>query len=158
TYDDCWVQAYDYSKGFMKLGVKRRDHVALLMDNDPSFPSLMVAASIVGAVFIPINYMLAKNEVEYILTQSDTKYLILQEKVKDKRHGQAVKELLANPSFRENSILEKVICFDTEGEDPIDEQFMSWTTFLKGAETVADFELNTRWKLSRYPDEVAIIM
>src|SRR5699024_7042347 len=66
--------------------------------------------------------------------------------------------LLANPSFRKNSILEKVICFDTEGEKPIDEQFMTWDTFLKGAEAVADSELNRRWELSRYPDEVAIIM
>src|SRR5699024_6115634 len=47
TYEDIWVQAVDYAKGFMKLGVKRRDHVAILMDNDASFPSLMIAASMV---------------------------------------------------------------------------------------------------------------
>src|SRR5699024_9231556 len=94
TYEDIWNRAVDYAKGLIKLGVKRRDHVAILMDNDASFPSLMVASSIVGAVFIPINSMLTKSELEYILSQSDTKYLILQEKVKDKRHGQAVKELL----------------------------------------------------------------
>src|SRR5699024_9663919 len=116
------------------------------------------ASSIVGAVFIPINSMLTKSELEYILSQSDTKYLILQEKVKDKRHGQAVKELLASPSFQENSILEKVICFDTENEEPIDEQCITWQDFLKGTETITDSELNGRWELSRYPDEVAIIM
>ena len=158
TYEDIWNRAVDYAKGLIKLGVKRRDHVAILMDNDASFPSLMVASSIVGAVFIPINSMLTKSELEYILSQSDTKYLILQEKVKDKRHGQAVKELLASPSFQENSILEKVICFDTENEEPIDEQFITWQDFLKGTETITDSELNGRWELSRYPDEVAIIM
>src|SRR5699024_10583041 len=139
-------------------GVKRRDHVAILMDNDASFPSLMVASYIVGAVFIPINSMLTKSELEYILSQSDTKYLILQEKVKDKRHGQAVKELLASPSFQEKSNLEKVIYFDTENEKPIDKQFITWQDFFKGTETITDSELNGRWKLSRYPDEVAIIM
>lgn len=158
TYEDIWNRAVDYAKGLIKLGVKRRDHVAILMDNDASFPSLMVASSIVGAVFIPINSMLTKSEIEYILTQSDTKYLILQEKVKDKRHGQAVKELLASASFHENSLLEKVICFETEGEDPIDEQFMTWQDFLKSAENISDSDLYKRWELSRYPDEVAIIM
>lgn len=158
TYEDIWNRAIDYAKGLIKLGVKRRDHVAILMDNDASFPSLMVASSIVGAVFIPINSMLTKSEIEYILTQSDTKYLILQEKVKDKRHGQAVKELLASASFHENSLLEKVICFETEEEEPIDEQFMTWQDFLKSAENISDSDLYKRWELSRYPDEVAIIM
>src|SRR5699024_4992614 len=81
SYTEIWESAVDYAKGFMRLGVKRRDHIAILMDNDASFPSLMIATSMVGAVLIPINSMLTRGEVEYILTQSDTKYLILQEKV-----------------------------------------------------------------------------
>lgn len=157
-YGDIWDQAVDYAKSFMQLGVKRRDHIAILMENDASFPSFMIATSMIGAVFIPINSMLTKEEIEYILTQSDTKYLILQEKVKDKQHGKAVKELLSTPSFQKQSNLEEVISFDTEEKELVDEQFLTWETFLKGAEAVSDSELNARWELSRYPDEVAIIM
>jgi len=157
-YGDIWDRAVDYAKSFIQLGVKRRDHIAILMENDASFPSFMIAASMVGAVFIPINSMLTKEEVEYILTQSDTKYLILQEKVKDKQHGQAVKELLSTPSFREHSNLEKVISFDAKEKELMDEHFLTWETFLNGAEAVSDSELNARWEQSRYPDEVAIIM
>src|SRR5699024_12331732 len=94
SYNDLWERAVDYAKGFMRLGVKRRDHIAILMDTDASFPSLMIATSMVGAVLIPINSMLTSGEVEYILTQSDTKYLILQGMVKVKQHGRGVKELL----------------------------------------------------------------
>src|SRR5699024_12063386 len=122
---DIWESAVDYAKGFMRLGVKRRDHIAILMDNDASFPSLMIATSMVGAVLITINSMLTRGEVEYILTQSDTKYLILQEKVKDKQHGKAVKELMSTPTFQENSALEKVISFKKENENPIDKRFLS---------------------------------
>ncbi|MBU5466803.1 acyl--CoA ligase [Virgibacillus sp. MSJ-26] len=157
-YGDIWDQAVDYAKSFMQLGVKRRDHIAILMENDASFPSFMIATSMIGAVFIPINSMLTKEEIEYILTQSDTKYLILQEKVKDKQHGKAVKELLSTPSFQKQSNLEEVISFDTEVKELVDEQFLTWETFLKGAEAVSDSELNARWELSRYPYEVAIIM
>src|SRR5699024_9919735 len=60
--------------------------------------------------------------------------------------------------FQENSILEKVICFDTENEEPIDEQFITWQDFLKGTETISDSDFYKRWEFSRYPDEVAIIM
>ncbi|GGN62944.1 class I adenylate-forming enzyme family protein [Oceanobacillus indicireducens] len=157
-YGDIWERAIKYAKGFMQLGVKRRDHIAILMDNDASFPSLMIAASMVGAVFIPINSMLTKGEVEYILTQSDAKYLVLQEKVKDKLHGKAVKELMSTPTFQENSVLEKVISFEKVGAEPIDEQFLSREDFLNGAKKISDSELDARWELSRYPDEVAIIM
>src|SRR5690625_1437951 len=142
----------------MRLGVKRRDHIAILMDNDASFPSLMIATSMVGAVLIPINSMLTRGEVEYILTQSDTKYLILQEMVKDKQHGKAVKELMSTPTFQENSALEKVISFKNENENPIDKRFLSREDFLNGAEKITDSELDARRKLSCYPDEVAIIM
>src|SRR5699024_4650621 len=96
--------------------------------------------------------------VEYNLTQSDTKYLILQEKVKDKHHGTSVKELLSSPSFQEHSNLEKVVSFEIKEKEPIDERFLTWETFLKGAEAISDFDLDARWELSRYPDEVAIIM
>src|SRR5699024_385951 len=37
-------------------------------------------------------------------------------------------------------------------------RFMSWDIFLKGVEKVSDEELAARRALSRYPDEVAIIM
>ena len=158
SYNEIWESAVDYAKGFMRLGVKRRDHIAILMDNDASFPSLMIATSMVGAVLIPINSMLTRGEVEYILTQSDTKYLILQEKVKDKQHGKAVKELMSTPTFQENSTLEKVISFKNENENPIDKRFLSREDFLNGAEKITDSELDARRELSCYPDEVAIIM
>src|SRR5699024_66523 len=105
-----------------------------------------------------------RGEVEYILTQSDTKYLILQEKVKDKQHGKAVKELMSTPTFQENSALEKVISFKKEKENPIDKRFLSREEYLNGEETITDTEINTdsaldaRRKLACYPDEVAIIM
>ncbi|WP_077324654.1 class I adenylate-forming enzyme family protein [Virgibacillus siamensis] len=158
TYGEVWERAVQYAKAFIKLGVKRRDHIAVLMDNDSAYPSLMIASSIVGAVFISINAMLAKDELAYIISQSDTKFLLLHQTVKDKHHGQAVAELLDKEDFQENSQLGQIICIPNEAKALIDDRFLRWEAFLKGAESVSDKELEQRWAESRYPDEAAIIM
>ncbi|GAB3804467.1 class I adenylate-forming enzyme family protein [Virgibacillus kimchii] len=158
TYGEIWDRAVQYAKAFIKLGVKRRDHIAVLMNNDETFPSLMIASSIVGGVFIPINGMLKKAELKYILSQSDTRYLLLQQKVKDNRHGEVVSELMKEADFQENSALEQVICLENEREPAVDERFFTWNDFMEKAEYVTDRELEQRWEKSRYPDEVAIIM
>ncbi|ALX48943.1 class I adenylate-forming enzyme family protein [Lentibacillus amyloliquefaciens] len=158
TYGDIWDRAVQYAKAFINLGVKRREHVAVLMDNDAAYPSLMIASSIVGAVFIPINSMLAKDELEYIITQSDSKFLLLHQKVKDKQHGKVIAELLDNEDFQKNSQLEQVICLPCEETAQIDDRFLTWDVFLEQGASVTDKELHNRWNKSRYPDEVAIIM
>ena len=158
TYGDVWDKAVEYAKALIELGVKRRDHIAILMNNDATYPSLMIASSLVGAVFIPINVMLTKNELRYIISQSDTQFLILHEKVKDKKHAEAIAELLDDVDFRENSKLERVICVPTEENPSIDPRFLLWNDFVEGADSVSDEEYQQRWSESHYPDEVAIIM
>ncbi|SEQ43843.1 fatty-acyl-CoA synthase [Virgibacillus subterraneus] len=158
TYGEVWDRAVQYAKAFIKLGVKRRDHLAILMDNDSTFPSLMIASSLVGAVFIPINGMLTKDELRYIISQSDTQYLILEQMIKDKQHGEAISELLDEADFQENSELKQVICFENEKQDSVKNHFLTWDDFIKGSESVTYEELEQRWGESRYPDEVAIIM
>lgn len=158
TYEKVFERAITYAKAFIKLGVKRRDHIAVLMNNDATYPSLMIAASIVGAVFIPINAMLSKNELRYILTQSDTQYLIVQQTVKDKLHGIAVTELLTEDDFKKQSSLHTVICLESDRETNVNKQFLTWETFIQQAETISDEQLDQRWNESVYPDEIAMIM
>src|SRR5690625_4800351 len=43
TYSEVWTSAWTYAKALLKLGVKRRDHVAILMENDSAYPALMIA-------------------------------------------------------------------------------------------------------------------
>lgn len=158
TYGEIWDRAIQYAKALIKLGVKRRDHIAVLMDNDSNYPSLMIASSIVGAVFIPINAMLTKDELRYIISQSDTQFLILRQKVKDKQHGKAFSELMNELDFQEISKVEKVICLENERQDSMDDSFLTWDDFINESESVSDVELEQRWDESHYADEVAIIM
>lgn len=158
TYQEIWENAVKFAKSFIHSGVKRRDHIAVLMDNDAAYPALMIASSIVGAVFIPINSMLSKQELGYILKQSDAQLLLVHESVKDKKHAKAVAEWLQTSEFQIEAQLEKVVCIETKGETNIPDTFINWETFIDAGENVSDEEWKSRWNASSYADEVAIIM
>ncbi|CDQ38520.1 class I adenylate-forming enzyme family protein [Virgibacillus salexigens] len=158
TYQTIWDQALIYAKALVQLGVKRRDHIATVMDNDATYPSLLIAASMLGAVFIPINAMLSKNELGYILSQSDSQFLFIHESVKEKQHGKAVSELLQSDEFQQNRQLEQVILIPTENKIKMDSHFISWERFVQGAENIPYERVMNVWDASDYPDEVAIIM
>lgn len=157
TYWDVWTEARQYAKSFLKLGVKRREHIAVLMENDAVYPSLMIAASMVGAVFIPINTMLSRDELGYILQQSDSRYLLIHDRIKGNDTAGIIKDLLDDPDFHEASLLKQVICLLTE-DRLADQRFIDWQDFRASGRAISDTELEERSKASAYPDEVSQIM
>ncbi len=62
------------------IGIRKGDHVALLLTNSKEFIISLLAISKLGAVTIPINTFLRKQEIEYILQNSNSKLLITQVK------------------------------------------------------------------------------
>lgn len=84
-------QLKEYVDSFAKYlelsGVEKDDKVAILMTNSKEFIISFLAISKLGAVPVPINTFLKRNEIEYILENSDSKILITQEKFKDELRG-----------------------------------------------------------------------
>lgn len=64
--------------------VAEGDIVAVLMLNSCAFLEIALAVSHLGAVFLPINYRLAPEEVSYILNHAGAKYLFVDEELKEK--------------------------------------------------------------------------
>src|ERR1700754_3359989 len=60
-------------------GVRPGDVVAVLMKNSAAFIELVFAISHVGAVLLPINYRLSRDEVGYIVGNSDARLLAADE-------------------------------------------------------------------------------
>ncbi|MBX6744884.1 MAG: AMP-binding protein [Acetobacteraceae bacterium] len=56
-------------------GVAAGDVVAVFMKNSAAFVELAIAASRIGAVFLPINFRLARDEVAYILGNAGAKLI-----------------------------------------------------------------------------------
>jgi acyl-CoA synthetase (AMP-forming)/AMP-acid ligase II len=61
---------------FARLGVKKGEKLALLLDNCPEFLFIVFAAAELGAVFVPVNTAFAAEEVGYVLDHSEAKYLV----------------------------------------------------------------------------------
>jgi len=67
-------------------GIRPRDHVAIVMANVVEFAIAKFAIARVGAVAVPVNFMLRRTELEYILRQADCVALITMNRFRDHDH------------------------------------------------------------------------
>jgi fatty-acyl-CoA synthase len=65
------------AKGFLQLGIKKGDHIAIWGTNVPEWLITQFAAAKIGAPLVTMNPEWKLEEVEYALKQSDTHTLIL---------------------------------------------------------------------------------
>src|SRR5437879_8320838 len=62
-------------------GIAPDDVIAVLMKNSAAFLDIAFAASHIGAIFLPINYRLASDEIAYIVANSGARVLIADEEL-----------------------------------------------------------------------------
>jgi long-chain acyl-CoA synthetase len=62
--------------GLARLGVRRGEHVALLLPNVPQFTIAYYAAQLLGCPVVPLNVLLTKDEIAYHLADSNAVALI----------------------------------------------------------------------------------
>jgi fatty-acyl-CoA synthase len=72
----------------MSIGVAAGDHVAVVLGNFPAYVALKYAIARIGAVAVPINYSLRRQELSYILGQSDSKVLVTMDRLRDRDYLQ----------------------------------------------------------------------
>lgn len=70
-------------------GIGADDVVAVLMKNSAAFLDIVFAASHIGAVFLPINYRLASDEIAYIVENAGARVLIADEEFASNAAGPA---------------------------------------------------------------------
>jgi len=83
---------------FRKLGLKRGDHIALLMENQPAFFEICWAAQRAGIYYTPISYYLQPDEMEYIINNCEAKVFIAS--YKQHRHASAVMDRIPKAEHR----------------------------------------------------------
>ncbi len=76
TYGELSKRVNALAKGLLDSGIKRGDVVALLLYNCPEFVEMGFAANKIGAIWLPMNFRLAGEELAYILNHADVKMLI----------------------------------------------------------------------------------
>jgi o-succinylbenzoate---CoA ligase len=76
TYAELNQEASEMAARLAAMGVKRGDHVAVLMPNRPEYVMLIYAVARLGAVLVPLNTRLTAQELRYQLEQSDAGLMV----------------------------------------------------------------------------------
>lgn len=79
TYGEFEEQVSRLAFSLDQLGVKKGDHVALLLNNSPHFVITFYAVMRLGATTIPINPIYTMDEMSYIIQHGDVKWVIIGE-------------------------------------------------------------------------------
>ncbi|HTX12825.1 MAG TPA: AMP-binding protein [Solirubrobacteraceae bacterium] len=71
SYGELADRAWAVARSLVALGVRRGEHVGLLMTNHPDFVATFFGASLAGAVVVPLNARYRRNEVDSIVENAD---------------------------------------------------------------------------------------
>ena len=133
------------AKAFLKIGVKKGDHIAVWATNYPQWVITMFAAAKIGAVLVTVNTNYKIYEFEYLMRQSDSMTLVLMEGFKDTNYMQILNEVV--PELKDSKLgelkserlpyLKNVIYLDDKDYPGT----IRWDDFEKLGEGVSDEEL-----------------
>ncbi len=150
TYEDLYLRAGSAACTLHSLGIRRGDHVAILMGNDERWLALFYGAALIGAVTVPVNTRFKAPEIGYCLKKADCKALFYVPKFLNLDFRAMVKETGFKNAFDISRPLPEfnVSTGDTPGsaDDPLLIQFTSGTTaYPKGVLLTHDNMLRNAW-------------
>ncbi len=145
------------AKGFMKMGIKKGDHIAIWATNVPEWVITQFATGKMGAVMVTVNTNYKLFELEYLLKQSDSTTLILIDGWKDSSYTGMINDLCpelkdAEPGKLNSQrlpMLKNVVYIG----DNCPPGMFSWDQLMKMGADVPDDELDERQD-SLDPDDV----
>ncbi len=149
------------AKGFMQLGVKKGDHVAIWATNYPEWLYTQMGTAKMGAVLVTVNPSYRTSELEYLLRQSDTTTLVLIKGFKDANYVQMVKDLIpelatCKPGELHASkfpYLKNIIYVAKDPNEPTPQGMFSWDQFVTSGDAVGDAALEQA-QANTAPDDV----
>jgi fatty-acyl-CoA synthase len=77
TYSGLWSDVRRIAANLKRLGLRRGEHLALLMGNSSAWVKVAYAATTLGATVVPVNTRFKTEELRYCLAQSDAHMLVL---------------------------------------------------------------------------------
>ena len=133
------------ARGFMAMGIKKGDHIAMWSSNYPEWVITQFASAKMGAVLVTVNTNYKRFELEYLMRQSDSTTLITMHGTKDSDYLQYIYELCPELKTSEPGKLEcealprlKNVIYLDEGHP---DGMFNWSDILEMAEQVSQEEL-----------------
>ncbi len=79
SFADLERKACSFANLMTRLGVKKGDRVAINSYNSHHYPICLLGLAKIGAIQVPINFMLNAEEVDYVVTHSGAKIFIVED-------------------------------------------------------------------------------
>jgi len=76
SYAELRTLTFDLASGFISLGLRRQERVAIYLPKRPEAVAAMFAAALSGGVFVPVNPLLKGEQVAHILIDCDVQILV----------------------------------------------------------------------------------
>lgn len=76
SYRELWHEIERFAALFGHIGVQPHERVGIFLENRPEAVIASLAAAAIGAIAVPMNWMLKPAQVQYILSHSDTRCLV----------------------------------------------------------------------------------
>jgi len=77
SYQELNARVNQYANALQGEGIKKGDHVAVMLPNCPEFPVSWLALAKLGAVMVPLNNRYQAVDLEYVLNDSDAVALVI---------------------------------------------------------------------------------
>jgi len=122
TYAEVQRRSQRIAAALSELGVRRGDHVAVVLANFSDFVALKYAIARVGATCVPINFLNRRDELGYVLRQSDAALLITMDRFRNLDYLKALDELA--PDWERSGggealpRLKRIVVFPASGDAP----------------------------------------
>jgi fatty-acyl-CoA synthase len=137
------------AKGFIQLGVKKDEHVAIWATNYPEWLFTQMGTAKMGAVLVTVNPSYRTSELEYLLRQSDTTTLVLIRNYRDANYVQMVNDLIpelatSKPgqlSASKFPRLKNLIYVTKDSHDTTPPGMFAWNELLAMGDAVSDTTL-----------------
>ncbi|MGQ9648353.1 MAG: AMP-binding protein [Thermodesulfobacteriota bacterium] len=149
------------SKGLLKLGVQKGDHIALWAKNRFEWIVTEFAVAKIGAVLVSIDTNAQVHQLEYVLKQSDSKFLIMEEGLKGTEYIEMIHQLC--PEIEDSASgpvncsalpeLKQLILLS----DRDDSERLTWTGLIELGKDIDDSELVERQHSVHHNDAVTLL-
>ena len=148
TYQQLTEKAKRAAGAMQALGIRRGDHIGILMGNDEHWLSLFYGAALIGAVTVPVNTRFKSPEIDFCLEQADCKVLFYVDKFLNIDFGAMVRAIgFENAHDIGRGLPDgKFVPAEVSPDDLLLIQFTSGTTaYPKGAMLTHDNMLRNAW-------------
>ena len=137
--------------GLQALGIRRGDHIGILMGNDEKWLALFYGAALIGAVTVPVNTRFKAAEIEYCVKQSDCKVLFYVPTFMKQDFGLFIEDLTVEKVDVSRGLPSgKLEPVEVSPDDVLLMQFTSGTTaYPKGVLLSHDMMLRDAWEAGR---------